>query len=149
VNANTISIKSTRPALIFLLAALAVLSLGFAWRGAGRMLRMRTQAAGNAEFALLKPDDEAKIMIEITEASGEATGDGRIRGKLLEKQDETHYTRTANPAEVTWGKETALVMGKVDDIHAGAVVHVTGKMGADRSLRAKQIVILTGYVQVK
>jgi len=40
-------------------------------------------------------------------------------------------------------------MGKAEDVRAGAVVHVTGKMAADRSVQATQIVILTGYVQVK
>ena len=45
--------------------------------------------------------------------------------------------------------ETGIVMGKAEDIHAGAVIHVTGKTASHRSVRAKQIVILTGYVQVK
>jgi hypothetical protein len=65
------------------------------------------------------------------------------------KRDETHYSRTENLATVTWGKQTGIVMGKGEDIHPGAVVHVTGKMGADRRVEAKQIVTLTGYVQVK
>jgi hypothetical protein len=146
VNAISISIKNSRPASILLLAALAAVSLAFVWGGAGRMMRMRTQAASKAEFAQVKADEQTKIVIEVAEASG-----GRIRGKLLEKWDETHYSRTENPADVTWGKgkETRIVMGKAEDIHRGAVVHITGKMGADRSVEAKQIVILTGYVQVK
>jgi hypothetical protein len=144
MNANAVSVKSGRPVWVFMLAGLAVLSLAFVWRGAGRMMRMQTQAASIAEFAQLKPQDNAKIVVEVTE-----TSEGRIHGKLLEKQDETHYARTGNAAEVSWGKETALVMGKVEDIHAGAILHVTGKVGADHSVQAQQIVILTGYVQVK
>jgi hypothetical protein len=144
MNVNAVSVKSERPAWIFMLAGLAVLSLAFVWRGAGRMMRMQTQAASIAEFAQLKPQDNTKIVVEVTE-----TSEGRIRGKLLEKQDETHYARTGNAAEVSWGKETALVMGKVEDIRAGAILHVTGKVGADHSVQAQQIVILTGYVQVK
>jgi hypothetical protein len=145
---NSISIRRSRPVGILLLAGLAVLTLGFVLRGAGRMMRMHTQAASNAELAILKVEDDAKIAIEVTETSGGGS-DRRIRGKLLEKQDETHYTRTSNPAEIAWGKETALVMGKAEDVHSGAILHVTGKVSADRSVRAKQIVILTGYVQVK
>lgn len=144
MNANTISVKSGRPMWIFMLAALAALSLAFVWSGAGRMMRMQTRAASHSEFLQLKPQDSAKIVVEVSEAT-----EGRIHGKLLEKQDETHYTRTANAAEVVWGKDTALVMGKVEDIRAGAIVHVTGKVAADRSVQAQQIVILTGYVQVK
>lgn len=144
MDAYTIPIKSNRLTMMFVLAALAALSLAFVWGEAGRMMRMQTQAASNAEFAQLKVDEQTKIVIEVVEASG-----GRIRGKLLEKGDETHYSRTENPADVKWGKETGIVMGKAEDIHPGAVVHVTGKMGAGRSVEAKQIVILTGYVQVK
>lgn len=85
MNVNPISIKDSRPALVFLLAALAALTVAFAWGGAGRMMRMQTQAATNAECAQLKVDDQTKIVIEVAEASG-----GRIRGRLLEKKDETH-----------------------------------------------------------
>jgi hypothetical protein len=142
--ANGVPIKSSRPAWILMLAVLAALSLGFVWRGAGRMMRMQTQAANSAEFAQLKAQDETKIVVEVAETSAD-----RIRGKLLERQDETHYSRTGNPADVSWGKDTALVMGKAEDIRAGAIVHVTGKMAGDHSVQARQIVILTGYVQVK
>ena len=144
MNANAVSVKSGRPVWVFILAALAVLSLVFVWSGAGRMMRMQTQAASHSEFLQLKPQDSAKIVVEVTEAS-----EARIHGNLLEKQDETHYARTGNTAEVAWGKDTALVMGKAEDIRAGAIVHVTGKVAADRSVQAQQIVILTGYVQVK
>ena len=141
---DSIFIKSNRAGWIFLLSALAVASLVFVWRGAGRMMRMQTQAASNAEFAQLKADDATKIVLEIVEASP-----GKIHGKLLEKKDETHYARTANAADVIYGKETAFVMGKAEDVRAGALVHVTGKIAADRTVQATQIVILTGYVQVK
>ena len=144
MNANSSSIKSTRPMWILMLAALAALSLVYVWGGAGKMLRMQTQAANNAEFAQLKPEDDAKIVLEVAETTA-----GRIRGKLLERQDETHYARTGKPAEVAWGKDTAFVMGKAEDVRAGAIVHVTGKVAADHSVAAQQIVILTGYVQVK
>src|SRR5579863_8999326 len=140
---NAVSIKNSR-LWILLLAALGALSLIFVWRGARRMMRMQTRAANSAEFAQLRAQDETKIVIEVSEAS-----ERRIRGKLLERQDETHYARTANSADVAWGKDTALVMGKAEDVRAGAIVHVTGKVADDRSVRARQIVILTGYVQVK
>jgi hypothetical protein len=144
MNANAVSIKSSRPIWVLMLATLAALSLAFMWSGGARMLRMQTRAARPAEFAQLKADAETKIVIEVIEAL-----EGRIRGKLLEKQDETHYSRTTNLAEVAWGKDTVLVMGKAEDIRAGAVMHVTGKVAGDHSVQARQIVLLTGYVQVK
>jgi hypothetical protein len=144
VNANAVSIKSNRPVWMFALAALAALSLAFVWKGAGKMMNMQTQAAKPAEFAQLKPQESAKIVVEVTDVP-----EGRIHGKLLEKQDETHYARTANQAEIVWSKDTAIVMGKAEDIHPDAILHVTGKVAADHSVEARQIVILTGYVQVK
>ena len=144
MKANTVSIKSSRLVWIFRLAALAALSLVFVWRGAGRMMTMQTLVTTRAEFAQLKPQDNAKMVVEVTEAP-----ERRIRGKLLEKRDEMHYVRTANQAEVGWGKDTAIVMGEAEDIHVGAVLHVTGKVAANHSVQAQQIVILSGYVQVK
>lgn len=129
---------------MFALAALAALSLAFMWKGAGRMMNMQTQVSKPAEFAQLKPQESAKIVVEVTEAT-----EGQIRGRLLEKQDETHYARTANPADVSWSKNTSIVMGKAEDIRPDAILHVTGKVAADHSVQAQQIVILTGYVQVK
>ena len=110
---------------------------------------MHTVAASSGEFAGLKAEDETKIVLEVIDVSDGSSGAGYIRGTLLEKRDETHYTRSANPAVVSWGKETALVMGKAEDVREGAVLHVTGIMAKDRTVRAKQIVILTGYVEVK
>lgn len=121
VSTNSGFNKSNRPAWVVLLAVLAALTLGLAAREAGRMMRMRTHAASNAELSLLKADEQAKVVVEITEASGGGPG-GHIRGKLLEKLDETHYRRSVNPADVTWGKETTVMMGKAEDIRAGAVV---------------------------
>jgi hypothetical protein len=40
-------------------------------------------------------------------------------------------------------------MGKQEDVHPSAVVHVTGTLKKDRSVDATQIVILTGYVEIK
>jgi hypothetical protein len=144
VNTKTVSIEKTKTTWIFLLMALAALSLAFVWRGAGRMMGMQTRAESNAEFAQLKTQDDAKIAVEVKEVP-----EGRIRGRLLEKKDETHYVRTGSQAEISRGKDTTIVMGKEEDIRAGAVIHVTGKMGADRNVQATQIVVLTGYVQVR
>jgi len=143
VNA-TATFSKTNPRMILMLAGLAVLSLAFVWSGAARMIKMQTQAANKDEFRMLKPQDEAKIVVEVTEASA-----GKLRGRLLEKGDETHYARTTNAVDANWSSETKVVMGKAEDIQAKAVVHITGKVATDHTVQASQIVILTGYVQVK
>jgi hypothetical protein len=144
VTANSVSIKSGRLAWVFVLVALAALSAIFMWRGAEKAMRMRPQAASQFEFAQLKPEEAAKVVVEVLEAS-----EGKIRGRLLDRQDDTHYTRTQNEARIRWGASAAIVMGKAGDVHPGAILHVTGTVTSDHGLQARQIVILTGYVQVK
>jgi hypothetical protein len=108
------------------------------------MMRMQAQSASSAEFVRLNPQDEPKIVIEVRE-----TRERRILGDILEQQHQTLYRRTTNPVEVTWTSDTKLVMGKAENIRAGAVVHVSGTVASDRSIRAQQLVILTGYVPLQ
>jgi len=133
-----------KPGSILLLTILAALALVFVWRGVAKIMGMQTHAATPVEFAQLKPEQEIKIVIEVNEAS-----ESQIRGALLEKQDETHYVRTQNALEARSGKDTKFVMGKQEDIRPGAILHITGKADTHRIVQAAQIVILTGYVQVK
>jgi len=143
VNSNSPSRKSGLP-WIFLLAALATLSAVFVWRGAEKAKNMQPEAANHSRFAQLRPQETAKVVIEVLE-----TSEGMIRGRLLDKQNDTHYTRSQDQLNILWNSGTAIVMGKAADLHAGAIIHVTGTVAADHSLEARQIVILTGYVQVK
>ena len=143
MNSNSASIKSSLP-WIFLLAVLATLSAVFVWRGAEKAMKMHPEAANHAQFAQLRPQETAKVVVEVLE-----TSEAMIRGRLLDKKDDTHYARTQNEANILWHSGTAIVMGKAADVHPGAIIHVTGTVAGDHSLQARQIVILTGYVQVK
>ena len=51
--------------------------------------------------------------------------------------------------EVAWDADTKIVMGKVADIHPGAVIHVSGTVVAGDKIKALQIVILSGYVRAQ
>jgi hypothetical protein len=144
VNANSVSTKSSRLACVLLLLALAALSAVFVLRGAQKAMRMQPEAASQSQFAQLKPQETARVVVEVSGISA-----GEIRGELLDKQDDTHYTRIKNEARIRWDSSTSIVMGKTADVRPGAILHVTGTVGGDRSLQARQIVILTGYVQVK
>jgi len=59
------------------------------------------------------------------------------------------YRRTTNSLEATWTSDTKLLMANAEDIRAGAVAQVSGTVASDRSIQAQQLVILTGYVEVK
>jgi hypothetical protein len=130
---------------IFLLAALALLAFLAMQRSVRRAMKMTVEAAPGAEMLRLKPGDATKVVLELTSV----TAGTRAEGRVLERQTETVYRRSANTVRVAFSASTPVVMGKTSDVQPGAVVHVSGTVGEDQTLNATQIVILTGYVQVE
>ena len=135
--------KSSNRGSVFLLVLLACLALAAMW--AGRSMKMKAQAAGPAQLLVLKPGEVAKIVFEVTAMPS----DNDLTGKLLEKQDETHYTRTATEVELIPVAKTAIVMGNRADIRKGAILHVTGTLDENHILHANQLVVLTEYVSTR
>ena len=135
--------KSSNRGSVFLLVLLACLALAAMW--AGRSMKMKAQAAGPAPLLVLKPGEVAKIVFEVTAMPS----DNDLTGKLLEKQDETHYTRTATEVELIPVAKTAIVMGNRADIRKGAILHVTGTLDENHILHANQLVVLTEYVSTR
>jgi len=127
--------------VLIALAALSFFAMRRSMRKAAQMRADTTVAAASP----LKAGDEVKAVLEITAASPAAS----VEGNALEKQTETVYKRTGSTMKIAFDSATPVVMGKASDIHEGAVVHVTAKMGTDHLLHASQIVILTGYVKVQ
>jgi len=107
-------------------------------------MKMKAQAAGPGQFLALKPGEVAKIVFEVT---GMPT-DHELAGKLLEKQDQTHYTRTSTEVEVIVDAKSSIVMGSRADVRSGAILHVTATVEENHALRAHQLVVLTEYVTV-
>jgi hypothetical protein len=141
------SANSSRSARIWilLLVALAIFSCIAMRRSMVKAMGMKSESTIGASPQPLKVGDEVKVVLEVTGVGGAAS----VEGNVLEKESETIYRRTSNPAEIAFDSEAPVVMGKVADVRAGAVVHVAAKMGADRVLRASKVVILTGYVKVQ
>jgi len=107
---------------------------------------MSTAAASDEDmFIHASPGDTVKLVLEI----GESSTEGSIRGKLLQKEREKVYLRTNTAVTVQSSAQTKMVMGKQSDIHPAAVVQLTGTLKKDRSVDASQIVILTGYIEIK
>jgi hypothetical protein len=131
----------------FVLVSLVVLLIALVlWKSGSMARRMSTVAASNQQDLTQSPaGSQAKFVLEIREASA----DGKIIGNLLENKTEEIYARTTTPVTVQSHEQTKIAMGKAADIHAGAVVHVTGTVQKDHSVEAGQIVILTGYVKVQ
>lgn len=138
--------KIGRWTLVFMV--LASLSLAMAITAGRRFMRMSSAMAAAADqngFAQLAPGSKTQAVVEITSASEK----GEAEGKLLDREREDLYRRTAMPAGINFSGSTPVVMGKLGDVRAGAVVHVKGTVGTDHRIAAEQIVILTGYVQVE
>jgi hypothetical protein len=130
---------------IVVLIVLALLSFAAMRRSMVKAMSMKAETTSAASFAQLKPGDEAKLVLQLTAADPASN----IEGTVLAKQTETIYRRTSDTAKITVDAATPVVMGKPSDVRAGAVVHITAKMGAHQRLHASQIVILTGYVTVQ
>ena len=130
---------------IFACTALALLVAFAVWRSAEKAMKMESAAAGPAAFESLKPGDLVKIVLEVTDSSPRET----IKGILLEKQTETVYKRTGTLAEADFDNSSSFVMGRATDIHPGAVLHITGTATSRHTVHARQIVVLTGYVQAR
>ncbi len=124
--------------------SILLVTIGVLW--SVKMASVMSDAAkGDANAAQVKVGEQTKMVLEILEVSA----DGKIHGTVLKEKTKEVYTRTDAKMIATENKETKFVMGKAEDVHAGAVVHVTGTMQEDRSLAAQQIVILTGVVRVE
>lgn len=144
LNSPPYSTRTFRIWILFLVA-LAALSFFGMRRGMGRASQMNAQTSADSSLAQLKVGEEAKLVLEVTEVVGSAT----IEGHLLEKKTEAIYLRTSKTIKVAFNAATPIVMGKAQDLHRGAVIHITATMGSDRQLHAQQLVNLTGYVQVQ
>jgi hypothetical protein len=144
VTADSASRKTGRPLWVILLLILAASSAAFVWRGAEQALRMQTGMAGESQVAHLKPLQAAAVVVEVAQTAG-----NELHGHLLEKQDDTHYSREPEEATIRWNATTRIVMGQAADVRPGAVLHVTGTVANDRGVDARQVVILTGYVKVR
>jgi hypothetical protein len=103
----------------------------------------RAAAATEAPFASLKPGDEAKLVLQLnvlTAGGADATN--------LQKESEAKYRCTGEKIHVLFSDTTPVLMGKHEDLHPAAVIHVNGVVGKSHELGAGKIVVLTGYVQV-
>jgi hypothetical protein len=130
---------------IALLLALALLSFLAMRRSLGRAMRMNAEITDGRSPARRNAGDEVSVVLEVTGLTAAAS----VEGNVLERQSEIVYRRTGNAIKIAFEAGTPVVMGKMSDVHAGAVVHIKAEVGPDRVLRARQFVILTGYVKVQ
>jgi len=96
------------------------------------------------QFLAATPGARVQIVVEVT---GMPSGT-LLTANLLQKNADGSYSRTGKTISVIWSS-TKIVMGSRSDIKVGAILQANGLLGADNVLSAEQMVILTGFVQVK
>ena len=96
------------------------------------------------QFALASPNAQTNIALEVTSLPTSTL----LTGTLLQKNADDSYSRTDQKVTVQWNS-AQLVMGNSSDVKQGAILQVDGRVGDNGVLRASQVVILTGMVQVK
>jgi hypothetical protein len=128
---------------------LCLLAAVMAWAVRGvleRAGRMQTASTSAVVFAGKGPGAPAKAVIRLDQVAGE-----NLKGTLLERESDTAYrvpSGSGSPVAAILTSETSVVMGRPQDIAAGAIVQLAGTLDQDRVLRTKQVVILTGYVHL-
>jgi hypothetical protein len=128
---------------------LVLLATLTAWAISGVLVRARRMKAADTSvsvFAIVAAGSPAKVVVRVEHIAG-----AELKGTLLQKQNETVYLRASKSSPVVTSSltpETSVIMGKPQDIVAGAIVQHAGTMDADHVLRADQVVILTGYLHL-
>ncbi len=128
---------------------LLVLTIVMVWAVRGvlqRARRMQTASTSAAMFARTAPGSPAKAVIRLDQVVGDY-----LKGTLLEQESDTAYRVPIGIGPTVAAiltPETSFVMGRPQDIAAGSVVQLAGTLDENRILRAKQVVILTGYVHL-
>jgi hypothetical protein len=127
--------------------AIALLLLALVlWRAGASARKMSSVIASDGKvLSHFHVGDTAKFVVEVADSSKTGT----LTGIVLTKKTDELFLRTSDRATVHWENQTKIVMGKSDDLHPGAVAHITASVLQDHTFAAQQLVILTGYVKVQ
>jgi hypothetical protein len=110
-------------------------------RRAGAMRPATTTAA--AVFSA-QPGAHIKLVARVDHSVSLNT----YAAQLLESRAEGSYRVTPERLRIALSADTSVVMGSAADLQPGAVVQASGALDGARTLQARQIVILTGYVRI-
>lgn len=96
------------------------------------------------QFALASSGSQVTIALELTSMPSSTV----LKGTLLQKNADGSYSRTNQTVNVQWNP-SQVIMGGSSDVKQGAILQVSGRLGYNDVLIASQVVILTGFVQIK
>ena len=147
MQAQTAHSSATSRWILFFIA-LATVAGWSAWSVFARARQMRPAAMPPSAFSARPAGQSSKAVVFLNKVD-----DGKLNGALLQRETDTLYRRPADrvgaevSAELT--PDTAVVMGKPQDIVADAVVQVAGTLDRRHVPHTSQVVILTGYVTLR
>ena len=136
--------KFCRWLLVFTVLGSLSLAAAITVRRSMRMSASMRGAADQNALAASTPGSNLKVVLEVTSAD-----QGVATGNLLDRERDDLYKRTQKQVNLHYSDATVVVMGKLADLHKGAVIHVKGTVRDDHGITAERIVILTGYVKVQ
>jgi hypothetical protein len=109
-----------------------------------RAAKMQAATSSVAAVKQAQPGKKIKVVVRL---SGPASP-GTYTGRVLESADGSVYHATPATIRIVYGDDTSVVMGGAADIKAGAILEAIGSMEDADTLRASQVVILNGFVQI-
>lgn len=127
---------------LFFLGIVAAVAVPIYWRYSSMIGGSAPQTV--QQFAASTPGAQAQIAVEV---SG-MPSDSMLTGSLLQKNADGTYSRTAKIVSVKW-RSAKIVMGSSSDVKVGAILQISGTLSTNDTLTAVQIVILTGFAQLK
>jgi|HubBroStandDraft_6_1064221.scaffolds.fasta_scaffold518963_3 hypothetical protein len=129
------------------LIAIAIFLAAFVFWKAGTAAKKMSSvvASDGQDLSHLHVGDTAKFVEEVSDSRKSGT----LTGIVLKKKNDDLYLRTSDHATIHWDNQTKIVMGKPDDLHPGAIIHITASVLRNHTFAAQQLVILTGYVKVQ
>jgi hypothetical protein len=138
--------KTSRAALLYTALALGLICI-FGVIGIDVMRRAGKMQAATSSVAAVKqaqPGQKVKTVVRLVELASP----GVYAARILESADGSVYRETPAALRIAYGGDTSVVMGAASDIRAGAIVQAIGPMENGDTLRASQIVFLSGFVKI-
>jgi hypothetical protein len=146
MNRSSIAPKPRRRAFLWtaLVLSLLVIIAAIGFDVMRRAAKMQPAALSVAAVQQAQPGKKIKTVVRLVAL----TSPGVYAAKILESTDGSVYRETPAAISIAYGSDTAVVMGAAADIKAGAIVEATGPMEDAGTLRARQFVILSGFVRI-
>ncbi len=127
---------------LLVLAIIAVIAIPLYF---GRMMMGGSPPQTAQQFALASPGTSMSVALEVTSLPTTTL----FEGTLLQRNDDGSYSRTSQHVSVQWNPSQSMTMGRSSDVKIGGILQVHGTLSTNTFLTANQIVVLTGYVQIK